>query len=121
MFNGKVKSAGGDQPQIAGSSSRNTYKPPVSFGPGKQAAPQHFSRAGYEGQTGGKAPVARPEKYSIVGNTNPTKVSDDARVHFQFKHHEVAHNDTEKEGLKPQEQIPEYRQKFDIASGTRSD
>jgi len=115
-FNGKVKSAGGDQPQRAGSSSRNTYKPSVVAGPGKQAAPQHFSRSRYNGE-GDSGPATRPSSYS----RSHTRPDAENRIHFQSKHHEVAHNETEKEGGSPQERIPEYRQKFNIASGTRSD
>lgn len=97
---------------------RNTFKPTVVEGPGTQAAPAGFSKSAYEGMTGGKAPVARPSPYFKSEHTRPDAEN---RVHFQSGPHPVAHNETEKESAKPQERISEYHQKFDIASGTRSD
>lgn len=116
-YNGNVKSGGGEQPQIAGSVTRNTYRPSVLFGPGKQAAPQHFSKARYD-KEGDSGPVAKAEPYD---RSKHTGVDKEARVHFQSKHHEVAHNETEKEGASPQPRMSEYRQKFDIGSGLRTD
>lgn len=93
------------------------YTPPVGFGPGKQSAPQYFSITKYNGEAN-KTPAANFIEDPVARHTIPDK---DPRAHFQTKSREVSHNETEKEGMNPQERISEYRQKFNIASGSRSD